>query len=34
MKNAIKMSEWAFKTLTEEEKKMLTNTIDTICKKS
>lgn len=32
MKNAIKMSEWAFKTLTEEEKKMLTDTIDTICK--
>lgn len=32
IKNAIKMSEWVFKTLTEEEKKMLTDTIDTICK--
>ena len=32
MKNAIKMSEWAFRTLTEEENKMLTDTIDTICK--
>lgn len=32
MKNAIKMSEWAFKTLTEEEKKMITDAIDTICK--
>lgn len=32
MKNAIKMSEWSFRTLTEEENKMLINTIDTICK--
>lgn len=32
MKKAIKMSEWAFKTLTEEEKKMIADAIDAICK--
>lgn len=32
VKKAIKMSEWAFKTLTEEEKKMIADAIDAIYK--